>query len=461
MVVVVLINSLVVQSKCDMISLTNRTKSMQLPKLLYNLLSYAERLVGNMSRLDCTTKEVIKTTATISTRWKNLWTSLPHLIFSNEDDLTNLVVEETDLHGYISFIDNTLNQCPTNLKLNKFKLDIPYSSLINSEFISRTNRWIRYAISRNVEEVDLRLWDVVGALFSYDDELFFNTSCITRMTLSWCLFNPPNGAISLERLECLCISCGTLNEDMIEKILLGSPLLESLVLNYCYGFSRIDITSKSVKNLVLSGYNHMFNPYEEDYIDCVKIDVPYILSLTIEGELFLRELVLLNVSSLVEVDLKYSISYEEFVIFAEEIFRGLLESLGHVENITFGDHCSELLSRLKAGLNIDELLYKKLLVSIRFHYEYRIGVREPPYSLLVSQFKERAKSSASKISVTMYDRPRQETEVHFRDPKQYDHQVTVMVGISEVPLLTLKGTNIEVNKGQKVVICGPVDAGTC
>ncbi|GJT92095.1 hypothetical protein Tco_1080940 [Tanacetum coccineum] len=43
-----------------------------------------EMLVNNiMSRLDCTTKEVIQTTATISKRWKNLWTSLPHLFFSN------------------------------------------------------------------------------------------------------------------------------------------------------------------------------------------------------------------------------------------------------------------------------------------------------------------------------------------------------------------------------------------
>ena len=30
---------------------------------------------------------------------------------------------------------------------------------------------------------------------------------------------------------------------------------------------------------------------------------------------------------------------------------------------------------------------------------------------------------------------------------------------SEVPLLTLNGTNIEVNEGQKFVICGPVCAG--
>ncbi|GJV49537.1 mitochondrial Rho GTPase 1-like protein [Tanacetum coccineum] len=364
-----------------------------------------EILVNNiMSRLDCTTKEIIRTTATISKRWKNLWTQLPHLIFSYENDGINYFTVEEDLHGYISFIDNTLNQCPTDLKLEKFKLDI----CVNNEFKSRANRWIRYAISRNVEEVDLRLWDVVvgpfnfddelffdnlqlwdvpvGQEFTYEDELFFNTSCITRMTLSFCRFNPPNGAISWERLECLCLLCANLDEDMIEKILSGSPCLESLQLNDCYGYRRIDITSKRVKKLVFSGYNSHrgISAFDEAYIDCVKIDAPYISSITIKAELVLRELVLLNVSSLVEAHLDYSM---DSWIFNNKALRGLLESLGHLEYTTFGDHCSELLSRLKAGID----------------------------------------TSASKISVTMYERPKQEIEVHFRDPKQYeDYQVTVM-----------------------------------
>ncbi|GKA16173.1 ribonuclease H-like domain-containing protein [Tanacetum coccineum] len=321
-----------------------------------------EMLVNNiMSRLDCTTKELIRTTATISKRWKNLWTQLPRLIFSYEYGCIDYFTVQEDLHRYISFIENTLNQCPTDLNLKKFKLDM----CVNNEFKSRANRWIRYAISRNVEVVDFRLsdvvvgpfsygyelWDVpVGQEFTYEDELFFNTSCITRMTLSFCRFNPPNRAISWERLKYLCLLCANLDEDMIEKILSGSPCLESLELNDCYGYRRIDITSKSVKELVFSGYNshHGINAYDETYIDCVKIDAPYISSLTIKAELVLQEFVLGNVSSLVEVDLKYSISYRGFVIFAEEIFRGLLESLGHVENITLGDHCLKLLSRLEA-----------------------------------------------------------------------------------------------------------------
>ncbi|GJU49839.1 ribonuclease H-like domain-containing protein [Tanacetum coccineum] len=250
-----------------------------------------EILVNNiMSRLDCTTKELIRTTATISKRWKNLWTQLPHLIFSDEDDITDFGSDDTDLCDYISFIDNTLNQCPSNLNLKKFKLNINY--------------------------VDLWLWDGgVRQDFTYDDELLFNNLCFTRRKLSDCVFNPPNGAISWERLKCLCLCRGTLDEDMIEKILSGSPCLESLELNDCYGYRRIDVTSKSVKKLVFFVYDSNA-AYKDDYID-------------------------------LEVDLKYWISYEEFEIFAKKIFRGLLESLGHVKDITFGDHCSELLSRFE------------------------------------------------------------------------------------------------------------------
>ncbi|GJX87223.1 ribonuclease H-like domain-containing protein [Tanacetum coccineum] len=103
------------------------------------------------------------------------------------------------------------------------------------------------------EEVDLWLFDVgVAQDFTLEDELFFNTSCITRMTLSCCQFNPPNGAISWERLKCLCLYCVTLDDHMIEKILSGSPCLEYLELNYCQGFRRIDVSSKSVKKLVFS-----------------------------------------------------------------------------------------------------------------------------------------------------------------------------------------------------------------
>ncbi|GJU36438.1 ribonuclease H-like domain-containing protein [Tanacetum coccineum] len=263
-------------------------------------------LLDIMSRIECTTKELIRTTSTISKRWRNLWASVPHLIFHElEDDVDT----RTNIQPYISFIDNTINQCPTYPNLKLFKFHTNYDTELNPEFKSRVNSWIRYAISRNVEEFDLRFWDLGGeGEFTYDDELFFNSSCITRITLTWCLFNPPNGVISWGGLESLCITCGTLDEDMLEKILSGSPCLETLELDNCYGYRRINITSKSVKEFVFSGYNsHHEIDTDEDYIDCIQINAPYISSLTIESDLVLRELALHNVSSLMEADLDYSI----------------------------------------------------------------------------------------------------------------------------------------------------------
>ncbi|GJW82448.1 kinesin-like protein KIN-14C [Tanacetum coccineum] len=307
-------------------------------------------LLDIMSRIECTTKELIRTTSTISKRWQNLWASVHHLIFLEEEDDVD---PDTNIHGYISFIDNTINQCPTYPNLKLFILYTNYNSLHNPEFKSRVNSWIRYAISRNVEEFNLRFWDLGGE----------------------------------GELESLCISCGTLDEDMLEKILSGSPCLETLELEDCYGYRRINITSKSVKEFVFSGYNSHHGIYiDEDYIDCVKINAPYISSLTIEGELVLRELALLNVSSLVEAALDYSIDWSG--ISHEVIFRGLLESLNHAEDITFGHHFSELLSRLEASSDTSN----DDRVENGDQEEESVGV--PSYSYLISQCNERAKRTS-------------------------------------------------------------------
>ncbi|GKD57566.1 ribonuclease H-like domain-containing protein [Tanacetum coccineum] len=326
------------------------------------------------------TKEVIKTTTTISKRWQHLWTRLPTLVFTNED-LMKRGYSIKDVTNYFSDIDKTLTQCPTNVNLKKFDLQLLAGPRL------QVNRLIRYAITRNVQEIDLRITDPSRYALCVD-ELFFNNSCLISMKLSRCEFIPPNGAIGWDKLKCLCIDQGGLDEDFIGKILSGSPCLETLELNCChfkghipmflfenfgvlqhlscnlktykrfsydellgdesetddelpgdesetpismkllrcvfnppngaircdklkflcidggefdedligkilskspcletlqlndcYGFRQIDVTSKSVNNLVLSNYHRSLYA-ADDYIDTLKIDAPYILSLT-------------------------------------------------------------------------------------------------------------------------------------------------------------------------------------
>ncbi|GKB07458.1 ribonuclease H-like domain-containing protein [Tanacetum coccineum] len=392
------------------------------------------------------TKEVIKTTTTISKRWQHLWTRLPTLVFIDEDVTDDGAFYFIDVTNNFLFIDETLNQCPTDVNLKKFKLEI-----LDVRQPSQVNSWIHYAITRNVQEIDLRITDTFRYQ-SCDDELFFNNSCLISMRVSRCAFNPPNGAIRWDKLKCLCIDEGDLDEDSIGKILSGSPCLETLELSYCYlarripkslfvnfgvlerlscnmetyesfsnddelfldvsgppismklsrcvfnppngairwdklkflciddlnedsigkilsrspcletlqlndccGFRRINVTSKSVKNLVLSGYGYR-HPGADYYIDTLEINAPYISSLTIEGKMYLEKFLLENVSSLVKAHLNYLGSHHFAADLGrhrddieEELLQGLLSSLDHVNEIALGDYnCLQALSRLEA-----------------------------------------------------------------------------------------------------------------
>ncbi|GJZ14166.1 ribonuclease H-like domain-containing protein [Tanacetum coccineum] len=408
-------------------------------------------LLEIISRLELSTKQVIQTTTTISKRWQHLWTQLPTLVFIDQDD----ILYRRDYTNYFSFIDKTLTQCPTDVNLKKFKFHMDYSFPVNTaRNASQVNSWIRYAITRNVQEVKIRIREYDE--FIYDNELFFNNSCIMSMKLlhplsHYCVFNPPNGTISWDKLKCLRIDCGTLDEhsigiskspcletlelndcflarrflkslfgnfgierlscdletyeifsydlfdddefmsfkyfmstkfsrcefnppngairwdkhtflcidigeldeDSIGEMLSRSPCLETLEFKSCCGFRRIDVTSKSVKNLVLDGYGYM-KP-GEGYIDTLEINAPYILSLKITGKMYLEEFLLLNVSSLVKADFNYLSSN----LFAdnlertrddieEDLLTGLLSCLGHVNDITLGYYnCLDALTRLK------------------------------------------------------------------------------------------------------------------
>nr|GEV39712.1 hypothetical protein [Tanacetum cinerariifolium] len=116
----------------------------------------------------------------------------------------------------------------------------------------------------------------------------------------------------------------------------NSPILETLELYHCYGFGRIDITSKSVKKLVIGGYNDLEDQW--DLSEIVEINAPHILSLRITMYFLLWKVVLLNVSSLVEAELDYengghyeTTRKEEEEEMLEDLILSLRHTLGHLE----------------------------------------------------------------------------------------------------------------------------------
>ncbi|KAL7592115.1 hypothetical protein Lser_V15G32380 [Lactuca serriola] len=108
----------------------------------------------------------------------------------------------------------------------------------------------------------------------------------------------------------------------------------------------LDITSKSINNLVFSGY---FDPEDEydDIDDIIEINAPNILSLRIQGALLLSRLSLVHVSSLVEASLDY---VEDWLCetMEEEMLKGFILYLHHVKELKIGIICFKALSRLEA-----------------------------------------------------------------------------------------------------------------
>ncbi|GKC48537.1 F-box/LRR-repeat protein 25-like protein [Tanacetum coccineum] len=233
-------------------------------------------IVEILSRLE-STKEAIRT-GILSKRWLRLWTLVPNLVFHIQIDYESIGIFGVfpPIDGYYSIVDQTINQCPLNI--NKLYISAPYHFQVDAN----VTNWIRYAINRNVHEFHLiipRLCAVTSRFVL--PQLFFSGSSFTLLELNGCIFDQ-TGSIAWKNLKSLSVSRAKLDNNLIQNILSGSPLLETFKLEICYGFTRLDIPSKSFKNLVFSGF---FDPDDrtrrvphEKYIE---INAPYALSLAI------------------------------------------------------------------------------------------------------------------------------------------------------------------------------------
>ncbi|GJW31931.1 F-box/LRR-repeat protein 25-like protein [Tanacetum coccineum] len=290
-------------------------------------------IVEILSRLE-STKEAIRT-GILSKRWLRLWTLVPNLVFDIQ-----IYYDVVRLDGFYSIVDQTINQCPLNI--NKLHISICY----DFRFEANVTNWIRYAINRNVHEFHLIIPRLSVHLSRFLlPQLLFISSSFTLLELDGCIVNP-TGSIAWKNLKSFSISRAKLDHDLIQNILSGSPLLETFKLEFCHGFTRLDISSKSVKNLVFCGFHPIQNRRTPHAIE---INAPYTLSLVVNDRLYLKKLSLLNVSSLVKAELNY-VNHQHYYsnLEQEEMLYALILRLLHVKELTIGETCLEALDRLKA-----------------------------------------------------------------------------------------------------------------
>ena len=117
---------------------------------------------------------------------------------------------------------------------------------------------------------------------------------------------------------------------------------ESLgVFEFWYGFSRIDVTSKSFKNLVIVGY---LDFGESESRPIIKSDAPYILSLKLQRYVSCNRIVIDGCLDIKDsesqpiIGLGYGI--EDYTIHREEeIVNKLIQNLSHAKEVTIKTSC--------------------------------------------------------------------------------------------------------------------------
>ncbi|XP_059292646.1 F-box protein At5g03100-like [Lycium ferocissimum] len=290
-------------------------------------------------------KEVIRT-GILSKRWHLLWTSAHTLIFRYSGQSNHGVTQ------FVTFIDDTLLQCQPS-KLNKFSVDFYY----NTRFVRHVNKWMIFVKNKSVEVLDLYLRTRgLDQLYSLPQVMYSN-ACLRELSLCNCNLVPKEG-INWPLLRVLDIRYAKLKRDVVRKICSGCPVLESLKFSMCRGVGDFDIDSKSVKKLVISGYwekeREDSDDDDDDDDDAELVIYAWnITSLEIRGCFHKKILTLRNVQSLVDAKLDFYRKTDDYVGDESDydtdgnMLKDLLVSLQHVEKLSIGTWCLQVLTLLE------------------------------------------------------------------------------------------------------------------
>ncbi|KAG5616701.1 hypothetical protein H5410_016525 [Solanum commersonii] len=301
-----------------------------------------------------TTKEAFKTCLVSKT-----WRRLPTLI-----DSFNLTCSTDREREDFSVIHNALaHSCSP--KIIKFQLDLTHLSLSDCscrpEYETLISRCFSFAVEREVENVVL--WSQYSNGCTLPETL---CTCLTLITLDVKHYGFNNAVIAWNSLKSIKLGHLMLTDDEMVKLLSGCPALETMELYWYYGFCRMEINSLQLKTLKLKNYQFAENGND------LEILAPYLQHLEISGELHDLKCRLVDVSSIVNAKLIFSIiysccDYHQVVYF---LVQNNLQKVCNATELTMGTWFAEF-----KGVPVSELncKYLTLVLHMKKFNMYRVA----------------------------------------------------------------------------------------
>ncbi|KAL0770104.1 hypothetical protein Bca101_035254 [Brassica carinata] len=260
--------------------------------------------------------EIAIKTSILSKRWRHVWSDTPCLSFDwirphgPKGDIINKILGRYKARKMISF------------KLNaNLQDDIPY-----------IDRWIEFAMSRNVENMSL--------VFGYDGDhkyhvpdSFYISNSFKQLSVKYSFIDLklPSFPVSWTSLKILYLKSCKLSEECMDKILSGCPVLESLTLDFCDKLLVLDL-SKYLRLRTLVIKRNIWVPGPTQII------APHIHYLSLTNSQLPCTLV--DVSSLKEARMEICFCALEDLEadFLQTMVLRMLEKLQHVDKLTFGEN---------------------------------------------------------------------------------------------------------------------------